>query len=251
MKRLGGIIMAIGLTCALVVGSVWAQQQPPKGKRPPTSPNDPKNNKDPEKDKTDKQAEEARLLKRLDKVKGDAQLVAIHTEFIRKAETLAKDYEKKKQDDKARLCYEEILRLVPTYSPAQDAMQQIKDKEAKAEEKIFDVLANKDWQDTGITLLEGKPISIQAAGTWTFVISEQLTADGIPIPEQLRDFNLGALIGMVATGDPKDIRPFFIGTSTQFTAEKGGRLYLRMYDNDPKDNVGKLSVKVVGTFRTP
>jgi hypothetical protein len=42
---------------------------------------------------------------------------------------------------------------------------------------------------------------------------------------------------------------FLIGSSTSFTAERDGRLFLRMYDSDPSDNLGKVSVYLEGTFK--
>jgi hypothetical protein len=39
-----------------------------------------------------------------------------------------------------------------------------------------------------------------------------------------------------------------VGASSEFTPEKAGRLFLRMYDSDPSDNAGKLNVEIRGTF---
>jgi hypothetical protein len=124
----------------------------------------------------------------------------------------------------------------------------IKQKELTAERKQLEVFANQDWQDSGVTLLAGKTVVIQAAGNWNFKMSHQLGPEGMEIPKELRDFNLGSLIGIVAAGDPKDAKPFYIGTGLEHTAEQTGRLFLRMYDSDTTDNVGKISVEIQGTF---
>jgi hypothetical protein len=69
------------------------------------------------------------------------------------------------------------------------------------------------------------------------------------IPEELKDFNLGCLVGKIVTGgNPDENKPFQIGKEQTFTPESAGRLYLRMYDHDPSDNKGLLSVEITGTF---
>jgi hypothetical protein len=121
--------------------------------------------------------------------------------------------------------------------------------EATTDRKQIVVAANKGWQDTGVILQEGKPVIIEAKGTWTFKMSHQPGPEGLEIPKELRDFNLGALIGVIVTGpDPKEFKPFLIGERKEFTADKSGRLMLRMYDIDPTDNQGQINVQVQSTF---
>jgi hypothetical protein len=179
----------------------------------------------------------------------DPKLIELHKEFLGKAEKLAEDYERKKQHDKAREVYEAILRLVPNYPRAEEALTKIHEAEATTDKKQVMVLATKGWQDSGIVLQEGKPVIIEAKGAWTFKMSHQVGPDGIEIPKELRDFNLGALIGVIVTGtDPKEFKPFHIGEKKEFTADRSGRLMLRMYDSDPSDNIGQISVQVQSTF---
>lgn len=184
------------------------------------------------------------------KMPTDPRLLAIHKEFVSKAEKLAGDYEKAKELDKARTCYEEILKLVPKYPPAVEALQKLRDKEFSAEKKSVDIYANKGLQDTGIDLVAGKPVRIEVTGSWTFVMNETLGPDGMEIPENLRNFNLGALFGVVETGNKDDAKPFLIGSQYEFTAEKSGRLMLGMWDSKHSDNAGKLDVTIRGTFDT-
>jgi hypothetical protein len=178
----------------------------------------------------------------------DPRLLALHREFVQKAEKLAQEYEQKRDFDKAKACYEEILHLVPDYPAAKSALATLIEREFTAEKKVVDVHANRDWQDTGVVVVQGKPVRIKASGTWTLNMSYRLTPAGISIPEELRDFNLGSLIGVIAGGDPKAIKPFLIGEGTEFVAERTGRLLLRMYDNDVNDNVGKITVEISGSF---
>lgn len=185
------------------------------------------------------------------KLPEDPKLLKLHETFVLSAMKLALDYENAKDIEKAAKCYEEILRLVPSYAQAEQKLKEIKVKEAIADRKPFEVYANRTWQDTGVTVLEGKPITIKAAGSWSLKMSYALTADGIEIPKELQELPLGALVGVIAEPNStmEDVKPFFIGASKSFEPNKTGRLLLRIYDQDVDDNVGKLSVMIEGTFK--
>lgn len=181
----------------------------------------------------------------------DERLLALHRDFVKKAETLAKEYEGGKDWGKARTVYEEILKLVPQYASASAKRDEMLSREATAKTVLFNVKANDGWQDTGIDLLPGKPVQIAATGNWTFLLEVETTAEGITIPKELKDFNPGCLVGFVSSEaiDPKDAKPFVVGPEKQMLVEQGGRLYLRMYDVDPTDNKGFLKVEIRGTFK--
>jgi hypothetical protein len=77
-----------------------------------------------------------------------------------------------------------------------------------------------------------------------------LPPDGIEIPKELQNFPLGSLVGKIATSATDDeAKVFVVGAGTSFTAEADGRLFLRMYDSDPEDNLGKVSVYIEGTYK--
>lgn len=178
----------------------------------------------------------------------DRRLLSLHLEFVKKAEKLALEYERKKELDKAKAVYGEILKLVPQYASAKQRLDLIRQKEANAKVKQVRVLANKDWQDSGVDILVGKPVTIRAAGTWTFNLKVELGPEGIKIPKELRKYNLGCLVGAINSGSGKP-EPFVVGRETSFVAKKSGRLYFRMYDVRPDDNSGNLKIEVRGTFK--
>ncbi|HEY5313700.1 MAG TPA: hypothetical protein VIK18_14325 [Pirellulales bacterium] len=184
------------------------------------------------------------------KLPDDPRLLDLYRQFVNSAEKLGADYEKNNQFDKARVCYEEVLRLVPHYYKGEVNLARAKDKQANAERKIVSVMANADWQDTGLTLAAGKPVIITSTGFWDFHMSADVSADGMEIPKEMRDFNLGALLGVVDDGNPKDAKPFFVGAHLEFTARRTGRLLLRMHDSDFADNTGKLQVTISSSFVT-
>jgi hypothetical protein len=182
----------------------------------------------------------------------DPKLIAIQKDFVLKAEKLAKEYETNKQSDKARAVCEEILKIAPRYPPALELLKSIQVKEATAEKANFDIHADQGWQDTGINLIDGKPVTIVAQGTWTFKLEFDTGPEGKEIPKEIRDFKLGSLIGYVDTGsgDLKEAsrRVFHIGNGAQFMARDTGRLYMKMHSGDPRDNKGKVAVEIRGTF---
>jgi hypothetical protein len=184
------------------------------------------------------------------KLPDDPRLIDIHKAFVAAAEKLAAEYERTNNSDKARACYEEILRLVPTYTPAEEKLKVIQAKEATAERRAGEVFANKGWQDVGINVVAGKPLAIKATGSWTMKMTYVLPPDGIEIPKELQNFPLGALVGKIATSPTdEDAKVFLIGAATNIKAEQDGRLFLRIYDSDPDDNLGKVSVVIEGTFK--
>lgn len=180
----------------------------------------------------------------------DKRLLALHLEFVKQAEKLGKEYESDKDWSKARAVYEEILKLVPQYPPAQAKLAEMLSHERGAQTASFDILASEGWQDTGIDVMPDKPVTITAAGRWTFQLQVETNAEGITIPKELRDYNLGCLIGVIKSpGDPEGNTPFVVGPQKHLMPERGGRLFLRMYDTDPRDNDGSLKVEIRGTFK--
>lgn len=179
----------------------------------------------------------------------DPQLQKLQRTFVVDAARLARDYEKKKDIESARACYEQILRVVPHHPEAERALKEIHTAEMTKEKKMLIVKATEGWQDAGINVIADRPLTVRADGTWTFAMKQDLSADGMEIPKDLRDFNLGCLVGkIVAVGDTEDSKPFMIGKEIELTPEKPGRLFLRMYDYDPSDNKGLIKVEIQGTF---
>ena len=181
----------------------------------------------------------------------DPELLNLHKEFISKAEKLALEHERKKDFESARAVYESMTRLLPEYEAAQAGLKRILNAQSTQDRKVVEVQANRDWQDTQINLIAGNPVHIEAKGSW-FVVNET-GPDGLEIPKEIDPKNnkikLGTLIGMIVSQpDLTKLKPFPIGTGTDFIAPESGRLVLRMFDVDPKDNKGSLTVLIQSTF---
>ncbi len=221
--RLIAILIITTMTCA-------ATAQPPANRRNTKQPTPPKKPSLPD----------------------DPQLLGLHKEFVLKAEKLAVEYERKKQFDKAREVYESMVRLVPNFASAEAGLQRILGNQRIQDRKLVTVEANQLWQVSGVTLQAGMPVHTEVKGTWKVVY--ETGPKGIEIPKefQQRDgrIKLGALIGVVVNSptELKDARPFLIENGKNFTANKTGRLFLRMFDVDHTDNEGKMLVLIQSTF---
>ncbi|QEG38852.1 hypothetical protein UC8_08100 [Roseimaritima ulvae] len=186
----------------------------------------------------------------LPKLPDDPKLKDLHREFIVKAERLAMEYERRQEFTAAQSAYESLLRIAPDHSLAKQALQRVLDAQAQ-DKRLVRVSASEEWQDTGIKLIKGMPVHILAKGTWT--LSHEMGPEGLVIPDEykLKDnrIKLGSLIGVISpSGNIQDGRPFRIGESKDFTADRGGTLFLRMYDFAPSDNEGTVMVLVRSTF---
>ena len=178
----------------------------------------------------------------------DQRLLKLHRSFILDAEKLAAEYERGKDLDKAKTVYGEILKLYPQHQLARGKILAIMEAEANADSQVLTVSGEAGWQDTGINVIKGKPVRIRATGIWTFRLSINLPPDGMKIPKELREFNLGSLIGAVGVPEDKELVPFAIGKDKSLIPKKSGRLFLRMYDISPNDNEGEIKVEVRGSF---
>lgn len=224
------------LTCRLIIFCVanllvfTAVAQPPANQRSQKSKTPPKRPKLPE----------------------DPQLLSLHKEFVVKAEKLAVEYERKKQFDKAREVYESMVRLVPNFAAAEAGLERILGNQRSQDRKLVTVEADQMWQDSGINLQVGMPVHTEVKGIWKVVY--ETGPKGIEIPKefQQRDsrIKLGSLIGVIVNSptELKAAKPFLVEHGKNFTANKTGRLFLRMYDVDHTDNEGKVLVLIQSTF---
>lgn len=196
------------------------------------------------------QAQEA--AKNQPRLPADPQLLNLHKEFIAKAEKLAVEYERKKQYAQAREVYESLVRLVPKYGTAEAGLKRVLNSQSLQDRKVKEVLANQQWQDSGVTLREGMPVHVEVKGTWKVIY--ETGPKGIEIPAKMKPqdgrIKLGSLIAVIVNSPNElaDAKPFVIQDRDDFIAKKSGRLFFRMFDVDPTDNEGSLYVMIQSTF---
>ncbi len=113
---------------------------------------------------------------------------------------------------------------------------------------LFDVHADRVWQDTGVQVTPGDQITIvQVNGEWTYWEAgpERFDANG-DVREgpqegsELPSASLGSLIGRIG----EDGEPFLVERWRTFTATAEGTLYLAMNDGDYNDNAGYITVMI-------
>jgi hypothetical protein len=195
----------------------------------------------------------------------DKQHDDIIKDFVNRTHKLALQYQQAGQYKKAKDSLELILMVAPDDQPAKNALEKMHKQELSENKKVIKVLANKGWQKTGVQVVEGKPFAIQADGDWVFVMRRTVNADGLEIPDDMKRYPLGSLIGTIdveepavaappakkggkADNDPR--RPFLVGAQKVFDRAHGtGMLYLKIHDTEESDNQGQLTVTISGQVR--
>jgi hypothetical protein len=106
------------------------------------------------------------------------------------------------------------------------------------------VVANRAWTDTGLTVNQGDRVAFQATGEINYGRSPGQTATPNGGAERRANYPdpsvpVGALLGKIGNG-----APFAIGTQSPLSMPGSGRLMLGVNDNELADNSGSFSVIV-------
>lgn len=118
----------------------------------------------------------------------------------------------------------------------------------RAMSREFTVPGDKEWIDTELDLMEGDTLRITAQGTINYTSSKTCGPEGgdrdwkdllraLPV----NDVGRGALIGKMGEGGT--VKAFLVGEQAEFTAERKGRLFLGINDDDYGNNGGSFRVK--------
>lgn len=189
----------------------------------------------------------------------DKQEQDVVKDFSTRLGRIAMQYEQSGAHDKAKAAIELILKVSPNDEVAKRTLDRIAREELTENKKVVRVLANQSWQDTGLRVMAGRPVAISAQGQWVFKMSRSVGPEGMEVPDEMRRFPLGALLGIIdpvtsAASEAKSEgkrekggpRPFLIGSQQVLTPQATGRLFLKIHDTDEQDNSGQLTVTVSG-----
>lgn len=195
----------------------------------------------------------------------DKQHDDIIKDFVTRTHKLALQYQQAGQYNKAKDTLDLILKVSPDDAQAKALLDKMHKQELSENKKVFKVLANKSWQKTGVQVVEGKPFVIQAEGDWVFVMRRTVNPDGLEMPDEMKKFPLGSLIGAIDAEEPAPAapppkkggnrendarRPFLVGAQKTFDRAPGtGMLYLKIHDTEENDNQGQLTVTISGQVR--
>jgi hypothetical protein len=195
----------------------------------------------------------------------DKQHDDIVKDFVTRTHKLALQYQQAGQYGKAKDTLDLILKVSPDNPEAKALLDKMHKQELSENKKVVKIMANQGWQKTGVQVLEGKPVVIEAKGDWVFTMRRSTGADGLEMPDDMKKFPLGSLIGAIdaedaapaaapqkkggkADNDPR--RPFLVGAQKTFDrAPATGMLYLKIHDTDESDNQGQLMVTISGQVR--
>ena len=180
----------------------------------------------------------------------DVRALKLQADFSRESTALARDYEKAGDLEKARQVYGVLSRLNPQAKDIRERIKQI--DEAILSANAFDVVVDTSigWGVPLARVSKGKPVRIQAAGTYTFQASLQVGPTGFSVAEPTKtdlagDVRCGALMGLVvANGKPG--KPFAVGGGRNFTPRNNGLLYLRVNAPAGSKCTGRISVRLGG-----
>jgi hypothetical protein len=109
-----------------------------------------------------------------------------------------------------------------------------------------DVVGKRDWTSTGLIINRGDHIRITATGNVTIDPASGRTAgpEGADIADTKKlmpDQPTGALIGVIGADNDDFI---FIGRSADFTATRGGLLFLSVNEGTLADNIGTFKATI-------
>ena len=192
----------------------------------------------------------------------DRQHDEIMKDFVSRTHKLALQYQQSGQYSKAKETLGLILKVAPDDAQARSLLDKMQKQELAENKKTIKISANQGWQKTGVHVLEGRPVSIEAKGDWVFVMRRTVNADGLDMPEDMKKFPLGALIGFIDAGDSsprqetgggkkdREGRPFLVGSQIVLDRSPvSGMLYLKIHDTEESDNQGQLTVTISGQIR--
>lgn len=191
--------------------------------------------------------------------------------FVTDSVKLAEEYEKAGKFEEAQ----EQLRIVGKLKPETPGLKEKIDKLSESLFESNDFDAELDVADSWkrmVQVSKGKPIRIEATGSYKMMLSGPLDANGIPTKDILRDMasgvRCGALMGVVAptpdssgpasgagagktTGraNEKVGEPFEIGDNKEFTPKDDGVLLLNVNLPAGHKSSGKLRVHISGHIK--
>ena len=123
---------------------------------------------------------------------------------------------------------------------------------ADLDDESFDVVVDTStgWGVPLARVSKGKPVRIQATGSYIFQASLQVGPTGFSVADPTKtdlagDVRCGALMGLVvANGKPG--KPFAVGGGRNFTPRNDGLLYLRVNAPAGSKCTGRISVRLGG-----
>lgn len=187
----------------------------------------------------------------------DIQADKLEADFLRGLTDLAREYEAAGDLDKAKEMLRAVLKIRPDLDSVKSKLKEIDESVFRENDTVLDVDAAKNWTSAGVIVMKDEPFRIEAAGTYKFILNEDVGPDGFRTEDVTRDqvasLPNGALIGMIApvpVGGKRNQKEkpeaFLVGSGTELKPERDGLLFLKLNVPPSAKCIGHVKVKISG-----
>jgi len=188
----------------------------------------------------------------------DVQADKAQAEYLKSLAELATDYEEAGHVDKARAMLEAILAIKPDVEAIKRKLKEFDEEVFETNTIIVDIDASRPWTSSGLSVTKGKPVRIEAIGTYKFIVNETVGPDGFKDDNATKDLaagiSVGALMGLVAKsptaarGRKEGPKPFQLGSKIEYKPTDSGVLFLKLNTPPTAKCIGKVKVKISGNI---
>ena len=178
--------------------------------------------------------------------------------YVAQLGDLAKGYEESGDIEQAEATLKQILKISPDNESVKAHIKELEGKVFEENQKEIEVDSTKGWTGTGLKVVKGEPVRLQAVGTYKFIVNADLGPEGFSTQDPLRDMgkgiNCGGLMGMIYSEPaqrgrpPKPGDPFFIGKEAEIKPDADGILFVRLNVPPGSKCIGKVKLNVSGNI---
>ncbi|TWT58378.1 hypothetical protein KOR42_17520 [Thalassoglobus neptunius] len=181
-------------------------------------------------------------------------------EYLNSLFELSKNYEDIGAIDKSKQMLNAILTVMPDAEAVKKKLEEYDNAVFEDQVRTFDLDTSLGWTQSGIRVTKGKPIRIEATGSYKFIVNADLGPEGYDSNSAARDLvhgvPTGALMAVIAPiPSPKggkkkspELEPFLIGERKEFVPEESGTLLLKVNTPPLAKCIGKLKIKLSGNI---
>jgi hypothetical protein len=173
--------------------------------------------------------------------------------FIREIAEIAEGFEEQGQLVQAKTSLETILKLRPDLTAVGKKIKELEEEMMNANEFEVEIDTAKRWTQPIGRVAKGKPLRIEAEGTYRFITNVEVGPEGFPTGDPTKGLTAGvqcgALMGLIVTKGKKSnklSKPFRIGEGKQFTPSDDGLLFINVNVPPKSRCIGRIKLKLSG-----
>lgn len=190
--------------------------------------------------------------------------------FVADTIKLADEYEKAGKFEEAQDQLRTVGKLKPELPGLKEKIEKLNEAVFETNDFDMDLDVADSWKKM-VQVSKGKPVRVEATGSYKLMLSGPIDASGVPTKDLLRDMaagvRCGALMGVIVPssdsgaatgagagktpgrGNDKVGEAFEIGASKEFTPKEDGVLHLNVNLPAGHKSTGKLRVHVSGHIK--